>query len=111
MTATRSVATSFTLRFGVLLSCALLIAGLSLYLAHPHAVRSIRVGDLRQIVRSGEYLSDATLVHAGLLVLMLTPLSRVIVLTIEFLRRREPAFALIATGVLLLIGITVALGV
>jgi uncharacterized membrane protein len=64
------------MRVGVLLACALLAIGL---------------------------FSDVRLVYAGLAILVLTPLSRIIVLAAFFTRRREWSFAAISFGVLLLL--------
>jgi uncharacterized membrane protein len=70
------------MRVGVVLACALLAIGL---------------------------FSDPRLVYAGLAVLVLTPLSRIIVLTAFFTRGREWSFAAISFGVLLLLVVSAIL--
>lgn len=64
------------MRGGVLIACILLAAGL---------------------------VFDVRLIQAGLLILVLTPLVRVIVLTRVFARERDWPFAAISIGVILLL--------
>lgn len=71
-----------TMRIGVFVACVLLAIGL---------------------------FTDPRLVHAGLAILVLTPLSRVIVLAAFFTRRREWSFAAISFGVLLLLVVSAIL--
>lgn len=52
---------------------------------------------------------DERLIQAGLAVLVLTPLSRIIVLAIFFVRQREWPFAAISFGVLLLLVVSAIL--
>ena len=55
---------------------------------------------------------DATAtIDAGLLVLMATPIARVLVLVVEFIRFRETPFALISIVVLFLLAASVTIGV
>jgi uncharacterized membrane protein len=71
-----------TMRIGVILACVLLALGL---------------------------LFDPRLIYAGLAVLAFTPLSRILVLTRFFVRRREWPFAAISFGVLLLLVVSAIL--
>lgn len=100
-------AVSLTLRAGVGLSALLLVAGIvASFWNAPGALVTPRglaalPGDIVRL------RSDA-LIHAGLLLLMLTPLARVVVVTWNFVQRRESSFAWISVGVLLLlIGTTI----
>ena len=75
---------------GVIISFVLLATGLTLYFTGS---------------------SEAyTLLNAGVIVLMATPLLRVLVLAAEFMTRREYAFGMIALGVLLLLGVSIYIG-
>ena len=77
---------------GVVVSTALLVAGLGLSIGRPSA-------------------PGAVLLHAGLLVLMATPVVRVIVACIEYFRERDWLFAIASLAVLgvLAVTLTVAL--
>lgn len=98
---------SVTLRSGVAVSAMLLVAGIIAGLSAPPA-RLISPAALPTLLRDIASLRGDALIHGGLLLLMLTPLARVIVVTIGFVRRKESSFALISIGVLLLlIGTTI----
>lgn len=84
-------ATARVLFAGVVLSFLLLSAGLIVF-----------------FLPSG--IPATPLFEAGLITLMATPLARLVVLGIEFVRRREYAFALIALGVVFLLGVSVYIG-
>lgn len=75
---------------GVVVSFVLLSTGLVLYFADSPA--------------------SAALLNAGVLVLMATPVVRIVVLAAEFMTRGEYAFGMIALGVLLLLGVSVYIG-
>ena len=98
---------SITLRAGVGVSAALLIAGIVASSAMPPA-SLISPRALPTLLRDIAVLRSDALIHAGLLLLMLTPLLRVVVVATNFVRRKESSFALISIGVLLLlIGTTI----
>ena len=77
-----------TLGFGVAIATALLAAGLLLSLLHPATLSAI-------------------LLQAGLLVLMGTPIARVLLSCVEYVRQRDWFFAANAFGVLVVLGITI----
>lgn len=77
-----------TLGIGVATATALLAAGLLLSLLHPAAISGI-------------------LLQAGLLVLMGTPIARVLLSCVEYIRQRDWFFAANAFGVLVVLGITI----
>lgn len=97
---------SWTLNGGVLVSCALLVLGLVESLLRPAGSGKPGVADIPSGLLAGE---PAATVTAGLVVLMLTPLLRVVVLTLEFIRERDTPFAMISIGVLLLLAVTIAI--
>ncbi len=102
--------TGLTLKYGVLLSSGLLLAGLAVDVIHPMEAGPLKpehVFDLPGAIAHG---SAAAMVHLGLLVLMITPLARIIVLAYEFVRQRDYSFALISLGVLLLLVLSFVLG-
>lgn len=70
---------------GVAISTALLAAGLLLALAAPGR-------------------ASAWLLQAGLVLLMVTPATRVVLACVEFTRTREWAFAIVSLGVLAVLG-------
>lgn len=75
--------TAATLRFGVKFSALLLVAGL--------------------------LLQSYPIIHAGLAVLVATPVARVVMLTRAFAVERDWPFAVISIGVLFLLGVSLAL--
>lgn len=77
-----------TLHVGIVASTGLLASGLLLALATPG-----RAADL--------------LLQAGLLVLMATPMARVLLSCVEYLRQRDWFFAANAFGVLVVLAITI----
>lgn len=97
---------SVTLRSGVILSTILLLTGLVETMAYPDRLRRDlpSLDTLLPLILRGDPVAT---INTGLLVLMLTPLARVIVVTIEFVRDREYSFAMISIGVLLLLTMSV----
>lgn len=77
-----------TLRLGIIVSTALLAAGLLLAMTWPGA------------------LADG-LLQAGLLVLMGTPMARVLLSCAEYVRQRDWFFAVNAFGVLVVLAVTI----
>ncbi|MEO8216974.1 MAG: DUF1634 domain-containing protein [Acidobacteriota bacterium] len=106
----KNTAVAYVLLTGVIVSFLLLAIGLT------EAVLSggpalVGVHGLRAIVH-GLLRGDATsTIDAGLLVLMATPVLRVGVLVVEFIRSRETPFALISIVVLFLLAASVTIGV
>lgn len=103
--------TAVALKAGVVVSVTLLVAGMILETLQPAnvmaALRPEGILTLPSRIASG---SGIALVHLGLLVLMVTPLVRVVVLAVEFIRERDYSFAMISGGVLLLLFVSFALG-
>jgi len=77
-----------TLGVGVAFATALLAIGLTLALASPGHVADV-------------------LLQAGLVVLMATPMARVLITCVEYIRERDWFFAINALGVLAVLGITI----
>jgi uncharacterized membrane protein len=77
-----------TLRAGVMVSTGLLAAGLCLALASPGTVATV-------------------LLQTGLLVLMGTPMARVLISCAEYVRQRDWFFAVNAFGVLIVLAVTI----
>lgn len=99
-----------TLRVGVLLSASFLIAGLVLQVIRPQPVASVSPAHLRAAVEGTARLDPGSLVHIGLLILLLTPIARIAAVAFEFVRIREKPFVLICIGVLFLLSISVVIG-
>lgn len=92
---------------GVIVSALLLASGVIVSLwrgagREDWSLRQLPAGILR--------MEPGALIHAGLIVLLLTPLARVVALGIELALRRETTFALLCAGILLLLGLSIALG-
>lgn len=101
----RSSGTATVLRWGVMVSCGLFIAGLFA----PPAVQPQHL----VLMRIGEDLAANPLLaatHAGIIALILTPLLRVVTMLIDFLRCGDRSFALISLGVLLLLAVSTFVG-
>ena len=94
---------SWVLRIGVLTSAAFLIAGLIDAILSPDPAAWISpaslVADLRGLLR----VNTVSLVHTGLVILLLTPILRVIALLFQFGKERDRAFVLMSLGVLFLL--------
>lgn len=97
---------SWTLNGGVIISFALLVLGLLESMIRPAGSGKPGIEDIPAGLLDGE---PAATVTAGLVVLMLTPLLRVVMLTIEFIRERDSPFAMISIGVLFLLAVTIAI--
>jgi len=81
---------SLTLKFGAYTAFALIVAGLALQFAVPWAMK---------------------VTTAGLLVLLATPVLRIIVACLQFLRERDFRYALVSFGVLAIVVLAYVLGV
>ena len=80
---------SLTLKFGAYTAFALILAGLMLQLAVPWG---------------------AKVAAAGLLVLLATPVLRIVVACLQFLRERDFRYALVSFGVLAIVVLAYVLG-
>lgn len=94
---------SWVLRIGVLTSAAFLIAGLIDAILAPDPATWISPARLIADLRGLRHLNTVSLVHTGLVILLLTPILRVIALVFQFARERDRAFVLMSLGVLFLL--------
>jgi uncharacterized membrane protein len=99
-----------TLRAGVAVSALFLVAALIDSVVAHDAVTTVKPADLASAVRGVFRLETGALVHIGIVVLLLTPIARLVAVTTEFFLRRETAFVLMSVGVLLLLGVSVVIG-
>jgi uncharacterized membrane protein len=97
------------LRAGVAVSFLLIVAGLLLAFTQP-PTGAIGPGELRGLPAAIASLHGASLIHLGILVLILTPFMRVVVLVGHFARQRDLSFVLVSFGVLLLLITTIVIG-
>ncbi len=81
---------SLTLKFGAYTAFTLIVAGLILQLAVPWGAR---------------------VTVAGLLVLLATPVLRIVVACLQFLRERDFKYALVSFGVLAIVVLAYVLGI
>jgi uncharacterized membrane protein len=99
----RIPAVSWVLRVGVLTSAAFLIAGLIDAILAPDPATWISPSGLVADLRGVRHLHTVSLIHTGLVILLLTPILRVIALAFQFGRERDRAFVLMSLGVLFLL--------
>jgi uncharacterized membrane protein len=104
-------AVHLTLLAGLAASGVLLIAGLALSLAHGHSQPSGPPPPLAVILRGALREDGISLINLGLLVLILTPLMRVLVLALGWTAQRQWRFAAVSCTVLGLLILSLVLGV
>ncbi len=93
---------------GVVLSLAILIWGAVLYLLNPGAAEAPRT--VLGIFRGAVELNSTATINLGLLVLLSTPVVRIIAAGIAFTLERSYKFALISLGVLSILTISIMIG-
>lgn len=99
-----------TLRVGVAISATFLVAALVDSVLAPDAVATITPLGLAGALGGVLRLETGALVHLGIVVLLLTPIARLVAVATEFTLRHEISFVLISVGVLLLLGASVLIG-
>lgn len=99
-----------TLRIGVAVSAFFLIAAVLDSVLAPDVPSAVTPANLRGALRGVMRLDTTALVHLGIVVLLLTPIARLLAVSTEFSIRRETAFVLMSVGVLLLLGASVLIG-
>lgn len=107
---TRRKFTSAILFLGVAVSCSLLAVGVLADFVDPIAFGTIKPGHIPLLLRALVHGSPAAMIHIGLLVLLITPVARVLALAWSFARNREYAFAAMSAGVLLLLAVSFMVG-
>lgn len=100
----------YTLLTGVSVSAILLVAGLSIVLVRG-TPRPEVAPPLSEILRQALMANGVDLIYLGLLLLMITPVVRVMMLIYGYARVGWWRFALISLLVLLLLGVGFALGI
>jgi uncharacterized membrane protein len=93
---------------GVLLSFIILVWGSILYLTHPGAPPVGRT--LPAILGGALSLNPSATINLGLLVLLLTPVARIIAAMIGFALERSWKFVLISLTVLIILSISTTVG-
>lgn len=97
------------LRAGVLLAAAVVLAGGALYLAHFHSSTAnyhqfaVERADLRNIAgiaQSAAHLNSEGIIQLGLLLLIATPVARVILAGVGFLMERDTMYTIVCAIVL-----------
>jgi uncharacterized membrane protein len=99
-----------TLRAGVWISAIFLIGALVDSVVAQDAVTAVTPAGLAAALRGIFRLDTGALVHLGIVVLLLTPIARLVAVATEFIIRRETSFVMICVGVLLLLGASVGIG-
>jgi uncharacterized membrane protein len=102
-------AVHWTLLSGMVVSSILLISGMIAMLDQGHQEASPHES-LATLLRDAGRLRGPALTTLGLLVLMVTPVLRVVVLLIGWARRRDWVFAAVAMMVLALLILSMSLG-
>ena len=98
------------LRWGVVVSFALLIPGIVAMLRNGHVPHRVAFEDLRALPAGLGRLEARALIHAGILTLLVTPVLRVVALMGEAVVARERLFAMLSFGILLLLVASLVLG-
>lgn len=97
------------LRIGVLLAAAVVLAGGALYLARFHSATanyhqfSVERGELRNIggiAHSAVHFNSEGIIQLGLLLLIATPVARVILAGVGFLMERDTMYTVVCAIVL-----------
>jgi uncharacterized membrane protein len=99
-----------TLLVGLLISAALLVLGASLVLASHQPRPQGQPEGLSSLLSQAASGNGAAILNLGLLVLMFTPVARVIVLAAGWLLDRQWRFGVVALCVLCLLALSVILG-
>jgi uncharacterized membrane protein len=99
-----------TLIVGLVASALLLFAGAGLELARHEGARKTKPAPLVSMVSRAAHGDGNALMQLGLVILMLTPVARVLVLGLDWLLESDRVFAGVAATVLALLAISVVLG-
>ena len=99
-----------TLRVGVAVSAFFLIAALVDSIVVLYSVSVVTPARRGAALHGAIRLDTTSLVHLGIVVLLLTPIARLLAVSVEFTIRRETTFVLMSVGVLLLLGASVLIG-
>jgi uncharacterized membrane protein len=99
-----------TLAMGVVASASFLVTGLVLVFTRHEAAQNSGSFQLAATVSRAAHGDGTAVMTVGLLILMLTPVARVLVLGVGWLLDRELLFAGVAGTVLTLLAISVILG-
>jgi len=99
----------FVLLGGMVLSLSLMAVGLALYALNPGASKDVALGPIEAIraLMNGDPLG---LVDLGIMLLIATPLARLIVALWQFARGREWKMVVVALLVLSVVAVAVLLG-
>lgn len=101
---------SAALTTGVVLSLVVLLYGSVLFLAHPRAALASEPVSIVQILRGVTRLDPIATINLGLLILLLTPIARVISALIAFAIDKDKKYTLISLAVLTVLIISAVLG-
>jgi uncharacterized membrane protein len=107
---TRRSLMSLILRLGVDLSCSLFIVGILVDAVDPIAFGTIKPGHIPLLLKALIHGSPAAMLHIGILILLITPVARVVAMAWSFARERDFTFAAISIGVLLLLVVSFSIG-
>lgn len=99
---------------GVLLSLIVLLWGALLYLTHgPHhavAAAPMKPGSILVILRGVVQLDPTSTINLGLLILLITPVARIIAALIAFAIEGDRRYVLISLAVLAILALSALLG-
>ena len=107
---------SRTLRAGVLISASFLVLGIIGFLLHPsgvpYTIPAQNLVDLFRAITTGTLSLSfpILLLYAGLVILALTPLARVLITLLGFAAQKDWPFVIFSFLVLLIITVSVFLG-
>jgi len=92
------------------MSFSLLVLGVMLQYVQPRPTGLLQPANPARVIATAVRGNAISIIHLGVLLLMLTPLARVLILMLEFFRNREMSFAIISIGVLFLLALSAVIG-
>jgi len=102
---------SYVLRTGVVISSALVVVGLALLSLTGDTSCPNGVVDLRWIILGDPFLAPSHVLFLGFMVLISTPVLRIIASILVYLRTRDVSFVTITVTVLLILAMSFTLGI
>jgi uncharacterized membrane protein len=102
---------SSVLRFGVIASGIFMVMGIALLWSTGDASSPLGVLEATWIIRGSPFLEPSHVLFMGFLVLISTPLLRIMATTMAYSRMKDWTYAAITGGVLLILLVSITLGI
>jgi uncharacterized membrane protein len=102
---------SYVLRAGVVISSALVVVGLVTLSLTGNTSNPNGVANLRWIIFGDPFLAPSHVLFLGFMILISTPVLRIIASILVYLRTRDVSFVTITVTVLLILAMSFTLGI